>query len=106
MQENLERAVHGLPGAGLTPVLDGFGAAAWIQAAVAVLFATAMVAAMRLLCSKAAAAERCERIVRALWQRAQRSTSSPQPPRSHVTPAQLLLLNALWGRPPPVPAAA
>jgi hypothetical protein len=106
VQENLERALHGLPGGGLSPVLDGYGAAAWIQAAIGLLLATALVAATRLLSVRQSAAELCERIVRALWQRAVRSSSSPQPRRSHVIPAQLLFRNALWCRPPPVPAAA
>ncbi len=105
-QENLERAVHGLPSGGLAPLVDGFGAAAWIQAGMAVLMAAATVLAMRLLRSRAAAVERCERLVRALRQRAQRTTSSAPPRSTDVTPAQLLLRSGLWVRPPPVSAAA
>jgi hypothetical protein len=105
-QENLERTAHGLPGGGLGPLVDGFGASAWIQAGVAVLMAATTVLAMRLLRSRAAAVERSERLVRALWRRAQRPVSSATPRPMHVTPAQLLLRSAVWVRPPPVPAAA
>ncbi|MDQ6847444.1 MAG: hypothetical protein M3019_07670 [Candidatus Dormibacteraeota bacterium] len=106
LQENLERVVHGLASGGFAPLLDGYGAGAAIQGCVALLLATVLVAAMGLLRARSAAAVLCERIVRALWQRALRSTSSPQPPQSDVIPAQLVLRTALWSRPPPVPAAA
>jgi hypothetical protein len=105
LQENLERALHGLPTGGLSPLLDRYGAAAWIQAAIGLLLATVLVAAMRLITARRSVAERCERMVRAMWERAVRSTSSPRPRPSTVIPAQLLLRNALWSRPPPVLAA-
>ncbi len=105
IQENLERAAHGLATGGLAPLLDGSGAGAAIQGGVALALATVLVAAMRLLRARSAAAEWCERIVRALWQREARSTSSPQPQCSDVIPARLLLRSVLWGRPLPVPAA-
>jgi hypothetical protein len=106
VQENMERAVHGLPSGGLAPLVDGFGAAAWIQAGVAVLMAAAIALAMRALRSRAAVVERCERLVRALWQRTQRATSWAPPRSTDVIPAQLLLRSGLWVRPPPAPAAA
>ena len=106
IQENLERAVDGLPSTGLSPLLDGYGAAAWIQAAIGLLLAASLVGALRLLRSKRATVERSERIVRALWGRATRATSSPPPPQAHVTPAQLLFRDASWCRPPPVLAAS
>jgi hypothetical protein len=106
VQENLERAVHGLPATGIRPLLDGFGAATWIQSAVALLLATVLVLALRLLRSRAAAAHLCERLVRALWERARRTTSSPRPRASFVTPVGLLLCSSTWQRPPPPPAPA
>ena len=106
VQENLERAVHGIAGGGVAPLLDGHGAGAAIQAGVALALATVLVAAVRLLRARSAAAALCERIVRVLWQRALRSTSSAPPGRSDVIPAQLLLRTTLWGRPPPLPSAA
>ncbi len=105
LQENLERALHGLPTGSLTPLLDAYGSAAWIQLGVALVMAAVLVAAMRLLRTKAAAAALYERIVRALWQRAFREVASP--PRSvDVIPVQLVLRDALWCRPPPATASA
>ncbi|HWF57718.1 MAG TPA: hypothetical protein VG520_05150 [Candidatus Dormibacteraeota bacterium] len=106
VQENLERAVHGMAAPGAAPLLDGFGAAAWIQGAVALLLATVLVAGARLLRSRGTAAAWCEHLVRALWERTLRGTSSPAPAAIHVTAAGLLLGSALWQRPPPRPAAA
>lgn len=105
IQEDLERAVHGLAGRGLAPLFEGYGAGAAIQGGVALVLATVLVTAMRLLRARSAAAELRERIARALWQRALRGTSSPQPQRSDVISAQLLLRATLWSRPPPVLAA-
>ena len=106
VQENLERAIHGMAAPGIGPLFDGGGSAAWIQAAVALLLATALVVALRLLRSRDAAAQLCERLVRALWERNQRRTSSPLPRPTYLPAAQLLLRSAIWQRPPPVPAAA
>jgi hypothetical protein len=106
VQENLERALHGMAAPGAAPLLDGFGAAAWIQGAVALLLATVLVACQRLLRSRDAAAELCERLCRTLWEHALRSISSAVPAARHVTAAQLLLGSALWQRPPPRLAAA
>jgi hypothetical protein len=106
VQENLEAAVHGLHGGGLAPLVDGLGSAAWIQAAVALLIATAAVLSSGVLRSRAEAVERCERLVRALWLRRYREASSALPRPTHATPLQLRLRNALWVRPPPVLAAA
>ncbi|MGH7722775.1 MAG: hypothetical protein ACRENL_08100 [Candidatus Dormibacteria bacterium] len=106
LQENLERALHGIAAPGAAPLLDGYGAAAWIQGAVALVLAAALVAAARLLRSRDAAAQRCERLVRAIWGRVQRNASSARPTGPHVTAAQLLLRSAIWQRPPPLPAAA
>jgi hypothetical protein len=105
LQENLERALHGLPVGSLAPLLDAHGAAAWIQVAVALVMATVLVAAMRLRRTRAAAAALYERIVRALWRRAFRAVGSP-PQSADVIPVHLLLRHALWGRPPPVTASA
>ncbi|HEY2594057.1 MAG TPA: hypothetical protein VGK33_09175 [Chloroflexota bacterium] len=102
VQENLERALHGVAWSGLAPLLDGYGAAVWIQAAVAVLMAAALILASRLLHSKRVLVERCERLVGVLWQRAVRGTSSPLPRRSDVLPTSLIFRSVLWGRPPPV----
>ena len=63
-------------------------------------------AALRLLRSRDAAAQLCEHLVRALWERNQRRTSSPLPRPTYLPAAQLLLRSAIWQRPPPVPAAA
>jgi hypothetical protein len=106
VQENLERTAHGLPAPGVSPLLAGLGAAAWIQSAVAAALATAVVVAGRLLQSRLAAVQRIERLVRALWERAQRPTSSPRPKAALIVPAQLLLGSAIWQRPPPAPIAA
>jgi hypothetical protein len=106
VQENLERALHGMVAPGIAPLLDGFGATAWIQGAVALLIAATLVAAARLLRSRDAAAQLCERLCRTLWERARRSTSSAVPAPTYVTAAQLLLRSAIWQRPPPRPAAA
>jgi hypothetical protein len=101
-QENLERALHGIAGSGLAPLLDSFGAAAWTQAVVAVVLATALVAASRVLRSKHVLVESYERLVGVLWQRALRGMSSPQPRRCHLLPTALVFRSSLWGRPPPV----
>lgn len=106
VQENLERAAHGLPVPGVGPLLAGLGAAAWIQSAVAVALATALVVAGRLLQSRVVAVQRIERLVRALWERAQRRTSSRRPKAAFIVAAQLLLGSAIWQRPPPAPIAA
>jgi hypothetical protein len=106
LQENLERSLHGIPAGGLAPLLDGFGAAAWIQALVALILSTFLVLATRLLRSRAAAAQRWERLARSLWRRLQRGTSSAPPALTFVTPARLLLRSALWQRPPPALFAA
>jgi hypothetical protein len=106
VQENLERAIDGLPAAGLSPLLDGYGAGAWIQAAIGLLLAVSLVGAMHLLRSKLATVDLSERLVFAMLARAVRDMSSPQPPRSPVTPAQLLFRTAFWCRPPPVHAPA
>jgi hypothetical protein len=105
-QENLERVLHGLAAPGLAPVLDGFGAAIWIQAAVALVLATASAVATHLLRTRAVATRSCERLARTLWERARRSAISPQPRLPHVTAARLLLRSAIWQRPPPAPCAA
>jgi hypothetical protein len=105
-QENLERVVHGLAAPGFAPVVDGFGAAAWIQAAVALVLASAIAVATFLLRARAVAAQSCEHRVRWLWERARRSAQPARPHLPHVTAARLLLRSALWQRPPPAPCAA
>jgi hypothetical protein len=106
LQENLERALHGMPAPGLTPVVDAYGVATWIQVMVALLVATFLVPALRLLRSRAASAERWERLVRAIWQRTERSASSPPPLPVHLVPAHLALSSGLWQRPPPSQSGA
>lgn len=106
VQENLERVLHGLAAPGLSPIVDGFGAAAWIQAAVALVLATAIAVATYLLRTRAVAARSCERLARRLWERARRSATSPQPRLPHVKAARLLLRSAIWQRPPPAPCSA
>ena len=106
VQENLERVLHGLAAPGLSPIVDGFGAAAWIQAAVALVLATAIAVATYLLRTRAVAARSCERLARRLWERARRGATSPQPRLPHVTAARLLLRSAIWQRPPPAPCSA
>jgi hypothetical protein len=102
VQENLERAVDGLPAAGLAPVLDGYGAAAWIQVVVALALAALLSAALSLLHARHSVVARGERLARALWQRLQRTSApAPRPRRWHVVASQLLLGSALWQRPPP-----
>jgi hypothetical protein len=106
VQENLERTAHGLTAPGVRPLLEDFGAAIWIQAGVALTLAVALVVATRLLRSRLEEVNRIARVVRALWERARRATSSPQPMTAFVVAAQLLLHSAIWQRPPPAPAAA
>jgi hypothetical protein len=106
IQENLERALRGMPAGGLSPLLDGRGAAAWIQAAVALALATVLTAALLLIGRRHRAAERIERLVRAFWQRTRRASALPAPPHPHVTATQLLLGSALWQRPPPASSPA
>jgi hypothetical protein len=105
VQENLERALRGIPAGGFGPLLDGGGAAMWIQAAVALALATILTAALLLIRRRHGAVERLERLARAIWERT-RSTSPPTLPRRHVTATQLLLGSALWQRPPPAPSPA
>ncbi|HEX4754338.1 MAG TPA: hypothetical protein VH661_01125 [Candidatus Dormibacteraeota bacterium] len=100
-QENLERVLRGLPGGGLGPLLDGNGAAAWIQAATALVLAAVLTAALLLLRARRRSVERIERLARAFWGRTGRDPELPAPPRPHVIAIQLLLGSALWQRPPP-----
>jgi HAMP domain-containing protein len=105
VQENLERALRGIPAGGFGPLLDGGGAAMWIQAAVALALATVLTAALLLIRRRSGAVQRLERLAQAFWQRS-RSTSPSTRPRRHVTATQLLLGSALWQRPPPAPSPA
>lgn len=100
-QENVERVLRGLPAGGLGPLVDGGGAAAWIQAAVALVLAAVFTAALLLLRARHREVERIERLARAFWQRVRRVPAPPARPRPHVTATQLLLGSALWQRPPP-----
>jgi hypothetical protein len=106
VQENLERALRGLAAGGLGPLLDGGGAAAWIQTAVALVLAAVLTAALLLLRARQRSVGRIERLAHAFWQRAGRDAAPPASPRPHVTPARLLLGSALWQRPPPASSAA
>lgn len=106
VQENLERALRGLAAGGLSPLLDGGAAAAWIQTAVALVLATILTAALLLLRARDRSVERIERLARAFWQRTGRDAPLPGSPRPHVTAARLLLGSALWQRPPPASSAA
>lgn len=101
-QENLERVLQGAPASGVAPLLDGGGAAAWIQAAVAAVLSSVLTLAATMLRSRAQQVERLERVLRVLWQR-RRVGAAVSPPRSSValTPAVRLLGSALWQRPPP-----
>jgi hypothetical protein len=102
VQENLERVIHGMPAAGLAPLLDAAGAAAWIQLAVAAVMGAVLTVALSLLRSRQRAAGRGEGLVRALLQRLRRlPLTAPPATTDHVTPARLLLGSALWQRPPP-----
>lgn len=100
-QENLERSLHGLPAVGLAPLVDGVGAAAWIQAFMAIVLAAVLVLAMRLLHSREATVRRWARLAQSLWHRLWRDSSPPPTTQPHVVPALLLLGSALWQRPPP-----
>jgi hypothetical protein len=102
VQENLERALHGIAGTGLAPLLDSHCAAVWVQAVIAVLLAAALVAASAVLRRKHLLVEGYERLVGVLWQRAVRCMSAPLPRRSDVVCTPLILGSTLWGRPPPV----
>jgi hypothetical protein len=106
VQENLERALRGLAAGGLGPLLDGGGAAAWIQTAVALVLATILTAALLLLRARHRSVERIERLAYAFWQRSRRDAAQPANPRPHVTAARLLLGSALWQRPPPASSPA
>jgi hypothetical protein len=105
-QENLERVLRGLPGGGLGPLLDGNGAAAWIQAGTALVLAAVLTAALLLLRARRRSVERIERLARAFWRRTGRDPELPAPPRPHVIAARLLLGSALWQRPPPASCPA
>jgi hypothetical protein len=105
IQENVERALHGLAAAGLAPLVDAFGAAVWIQAAVALVLATVLVAAAHLLRAREATARRWAWLARSMWRRLQRAAHSPEPTPVHVAAALRLLGSALWQRPPPVSSA-
>jgi hypothetical protein len=106
VQENLEQALRGLPAGGLGPLLDGNGAAAWIQAATALVLATILTAALLLLRSRRRCVERIERLARAFWQRTGRDSGQRARPRPHVIATQLLLGSSLWQRPPPASSPA
>jgi hypothetical protein len=106
VQENLERALRGLAAGGLGPLLDGGGAAVWIQTAVALVLATILTAALLLLRARHRGVERIERLAHAFWQRSRRDAALPASPRPHVTAARLLLGSALWQRPPPASSPA
>jgi hypothetical protein len=106
VQENLERALRGLAGGGLGPLLDGNGAAAWIQAATALVLATILTAALLILRARRRTVERIERLARAFWRRTGRGSKPPAHPRPHVIATQLLLGSALWQRPPPASSPA
>jgi hypothetical protein len=106
MQETLERALRSLPSGGLGPLLDGNGAAAWIQAATALVLATILTVALLLLRARRRCVERIERLARAFWQRTDRDSELRVRPRPHVIATQLLLGSALWQRPPPASSPA
>jgi hypothetical protein len=106
VQENLERVLRGLPTGGLGPLLDGNGAAAWIQAATALVLAAVLTAALLLLRARRRSVERIERLVRAFGRRSGRESELPPHPRPHVIATQLLLGSALWQRPPPASSPA
>lgn len=106
VQENLERTLRGLPAGGLGPLLDGRGAAAWIQAAVALVLAAILTAALLVLRRRHRTVQRIERLARAFWRRTCREPALPAHPRPHVTATQLLLGSALWQRPPPAASPA
>ena len=100
-QENLERSLRGIAAPGLGPLLDGGGAAAWIQMAVALLLGAILTGALLLLRRRHRTVQRIERLVNAFWRRFTRDQRLPAPPQPHVTATQLLLRSALWQRPPP-----
>jgi hypothetical protein len=104
-QENLERSLHGMPAVGLAPLIDGFGAAAWIQGLMAIVLAAVLVLAMRLHHSREATVRRWARMAQSMWHRLRRDPSPAQTTQPHVVPALLVLGSALWQRPPPSAAA-
>jgi hypothetical protein len=104
-QENLERSLRGMAAVGLAPLVDGFGAAAWIQGLLAIVLAAVLVLAMRLLRAREATVRRWARMAQSMWLRLRRDSSPPPASRPHVVPALLVLGSALWQRPPPSAAA-
>ena len=105
VQENAERAVHGLPLAGIAPIAASGGAAAWIQVTVALVVATLLMPLFRALDRRLRAARRHERLARALLLHLARPPARPTPVLPVLRPAHLRQRAALWRGPPQVAAS-
>ncbi len=104
LQENLEAALSGAPLPGLGPVLGVHAGAAAVQLGVALVLAAALLAAGRLLAHRARTVERCERLLRLLWERLRPRPRLPAGARDAGPSAVELLGAGIWARPPPVAA--
>jgi hypothetical protein len=100
-QENLETVLAGGPAPGLSPVAGIHWAAAAVQAGVALLLAAGLLAAGRLLRGRATTVERCERLLRALWERLLHGPRVPRGARRAAPTPVERFGRQLWGRPPP-----
>jgi hypothetical protein len=101
-QENLESILAGGRAAGLGPVLGVHWAAAALQLGVALVLAAALLLAGRLLAGRARALERCERLLRTLWERRRGGGGVPRGTRPCLGPPVERFGRQLWSRPPPI----
>jgi hypothetical protein len=101
-QENLETLLAGGPAAGLSPVIGVHWAASAVQLGVALLLACGLLGAGRLLHDRARSVERCERLVRALWERLVHGPRQPRGARRTAPTPVERFGRQLWSRPPPV----
>jgi hypothetical protein len=99
-QENVESILAGGRAAGLGPLLGVHWAAGALQLGVALVLAAALLLAGRLLAGRVRALERCERLLRTLWER-RRGGGVPRGARPCLDPPVERFGRQLWSRPPP-----
>lgn len=102
LQENLEALLSGAPAPGLGPLLGIHRGAAAVHLGVGLVLAALLLVAGRLLGGRARQVERCERLLRALWERLLHGPRTPGRARRCTPPPVERFGRQLWSRPPPV----
>lgn len=101
IQENLEAVLSGGTAPGPRPLLGVHAAASAVQLGVALVLAAAVLVAGRRLAGRAREVERCERLLRALWERRLHGADAPRRARRCSPSPVDRFGRQLWGRPPP-----